>query len=51
MNVIIRPYAEPDEQALKQCILNLKEYESQFDEHYLTDAKSVDDLFYEIRGG
>jgi len=48
MSAVIREFQKSDEKKVKKCIKELKEYESQFDEDYLTGSEAVDRLFQDL---
>lgn len=48
MEFVIRPYVKSDEEYVKKLIMELKHFESRFDNDYMTDEKSVEKLFLNI---
>lgn len=48
MTLNIHTYTPQDESGIKQCITELKNYESQFDPDYCTNEESVNRLFKSI---
>lgn len=51
MTFNIRKYNQDDKLGVKNCIVELKEYESSFDPDYLTDEESINNLLEDIEKG